>query len=120
MVSSRLIKNGVDPNERHVFGWTALHVAAFHGNVEYALVQSCRKLSIVNKVIVPFRAVLALILNGADINAVDEFAGVHAMVEKGRLNFDFIDSKSLFPRFIALIAQPEFFAFSYIRSSRAF
>uniref|UniRef100_A0A914UIJ6 Caseinolytic peptidase B protein n=1 Tax=Plectus sambesii TaxID=2011161 RepID=A0A914UIJ6_9BILA len=48
-----LIADGIDPNSRHQFGWTALHVAAFNGSME---------------------AVAYLLECGADIDAGDNFS----------------------------------------------
>ncbi|KAG8226017.1 hypothetical protein J437_LFUL004138 [Ladona fulva] len=61
----RLIAKGVNVNERHKLGWTALHVAAINGNCE---------------------AVEILLKAGADPNLGDEFSNVYQTASERGLN----------------------------------
>ncbi|OUC45784.1 ATPase family protein [Trichinella nativa] len=62
----KLLQSGVDPNERHFLGWTALHVASFHG--------SCKALKV-------------LLENGADVNTKDNFSNVQTVSRDMRISF---------------------------------
>ncbi|KRZ45882.1 Caseinolytic peptidase B -like protein [Trichinella pseudospiralis] len=62
----KLLQSGVDPNERHFLGWTALHVASFHG--------SCKALKV-------------LLENGADVNTKDNFSNVQTLARDMRISF---------------------------------
>lgn len=62
----KLIERGIDPNQRNILGYTALHVAAFRGNLE---------------------AVKALIESGADIDCGDEFSTVNEVANLRNLHF---------------------------------
>ncbi|XP_003377880.1 caseinolytic peptidase B protein-like protein [Trichinella spiralis] len=62
----KLLQSGVDPNERHFLGWTALHVASFHG--------SCKALKV-------------LLENGADVNTKDNFSNVQTVARDMRISF---------------------------------
>lgn len=61
----RLIESGVDPNQRHPLGWTALHVAAFHGCTE---------------------ATVALLDRGAQIDSTDEFSTIQDISKAKKIN----------------------------------
>ncbi|XP_064636467.1 mitochondrial disaggregase-like isoform X2 [Lineus longissimus] len=65
MCHSKLIKLGVDVNQRHQLGWTALHVAVINRNYE------CIKV---------------LLENGADPNLGDDFSNVYQIARENRLN----------------------------------
>lgn len=61
----RLVKNGVNVNQRHIFGWTALHVAAMNGH-----------LSVVKE----------LLSLGADPNLGDEFTNVYSTAQEKKVH----------------------------------
>lgn len=64
-VERLLTASDVDVNERHQFGWTALHIAAYHGDVDM---------------------IEMLLRYGADVNACDEFSDINHVAAKTRTN----------------------------------
>ncbi|KAF0989742.1 hypothetical protein HZS_7684, partial [Henneguya salminicola] len=62
---NKIFKKDGDINCRHSLGWTPLHSAASNGHIELATI---------------------LIKNGADVNALDEFPGVHKVAARKHIH----------------------------------